>query len=71
MARPPRFPVKLEFFTTEAQFAALEALESSSMLTKSDHLRQATNWYLQQLGALPRAAPINGHAVVRSPEPAQ
>jgi hypothetical protein len=66
MARPPRFPMKVEFWTTPEQFAALETLEANSLLNKSDHLRQACDWYLRQLGALPmqRSAPNGGHQAV-------
>jgi hypothetical protein len=57
MARPQRFPMKVEFWTTAEQFAALEALEANSMLNKSDHLRQGMDFYLRQLGVVkPRPA---------------
>jgi hypothetical protein len=63
MARPPRFPMKVEFWTTAEQVAALEALEQNSLLNKSDHLRQACAWYLQQMGVAPqRPARPNGGA---------
>jgi hypothetical protein len=58
MARSPRFPVKCEFFTTEEQYEALQTLEQHSLLTKSDHLRQALNAHLMHLGW----KPANGNA---------
>jgi hypothetical protein len=33
--------MKVEFWTTPEQFAALESLEANSLLNKSDHLRHA------------------------------
>jgi hypothetical protein len=68
MARAQRFTVKLEFFTTEQQFAALEALEASTMLTKSDHLRQAMNLYLRQLGMMPSRPVANGQMAHPAPQ---
>jgi hypothetical protein len=58
MARPQRFSIKMEFWTTPEQSAALEALEAQSMLSKSDHLRQAMNLYLRQLGMISAPRPI-------------
>ncbi|WP_316174715.1 MULTISPECIES: hypothetical protein [unclassified Bradyrhizobium] len=52
MAKKPRFPIKLEFWTTPEQYAALELLAEISLIDRSDHLRQAVNIYLMQQGAI-------------------
>jgi len=57
---PRRFPMKIQFATTEAHAAALETLAANSLLDQSDHLRQALDWYLQQMGALRPRQMMNG-----------
>ncbi|NPU12043.1 hypothetical protein HL666_14825 [Bradyrhizobium sp. 83002] len=52
MAKQPRFPIKLEFWTTPEQFDALQVLAEASLMDRSDHLRQALNVHLMQHGAL-------------------
>jgi hypothetical protein len=61
MARPQRFPMKVEFWTTAEQFAALESLEANSLPNKSDHLRQACDWYLRQMGLMKPRQPNGQH----------
>jgi hypothetical protein len=57
-----RFPMRVIFSTTEAHAAALERLAANSLLDQSDHLRQALDWYLQQMGALRPRPMVNGQA---------
>jgi hypothetical protein len=63
MARQQRFPVRLEFWTTEAQLQGLELLTADSLSDKATHLRQALQMYFRHCGvvASPRPAqPVNG-----------
>ena len=64
MGRPPsRLTRRVEFWTTEAQADAIDALNDGGLLGKADHLRLMVDWYLQQraANAAPRPAqPTNG-----------
>jgi hypothetical protein len=63
MSRPQNKPVRLEFYTSEAQFAALELLTADGLSDRSVHIRQALALYLRHLGINPPsrpAAPLNG-----------
>ena len=55
MAKPQRFPDRIEFWTTPEQAEAIARLGSSGIWNRSDHLRFACELYLQRL--TPRAAP--------------
>lgn len=57
--RPQRFPVKFEFWSTEAQLAGLERLTADGLTDRASHLRQALQMYLR------------AHGIVSSPQPAQ
>jgi hypothetical protein len=59
MARPQRFPRKLEFWTSDTQGDAIDRLEASGLLNRADHLRQAVDYYLRAL-APPRPVAPNG-----------
>jgi hypothetical protein len=64
MARPQRFPNKIEFWTTDLQLQGLELLTSDGLTDKASHMRQALQMYLRACGvtSAPRPAqPINGH----------
>jgi len=64
MSRPQRFPIRLEFWTTDLQLQGLELLTSDGLSDKANHLRQALQMYLRYCGvvASPRpASPLNGH----------
>ena len=64
MARPQRFPNKVEFWTNDQQLQGLELLTSDGLSDKANHLRQALQMYLRYCGvvAAPRPAqPVNGH----------
>ncbi|MGJ4928608.1 hypothetical protein ACQR1I_14215 [Bradyrhizobium sp. HKCCYLS2038] len=52
MAKPPRFPIKLEFWTTPEQYDALVLLAEASLMDRSDHLRQALHAHLTHHGAI-------------------
>ncbi|MEH2547133.1 hypothetical protein V1283_003778 [Bradyrhizobium sp. AZCC 2262] len=61
MARPQRFPVKFEFWSTEQQLAGLEMLCSDGLSDKATHLRQALAMYLRAAGISQKPAqPANG-----------
>jgi hypothetical protein len=63
MARQRRFECYIEFWTTPQQAEAFDALQASSLLTKSDLYRLAFDNFLRQQGVLP-ARPmqsVNGH----------
>jgi hypothetical protein len=63
MSKPQRFPIKLEFWSTEQQLQGLELLCSDQLTDKASHLRQALQMYLRHFGivAAPRPAPsVNG-----------
>jgi hypothetical protein len=57
MSRAPRFSRKVEFYTTEMQADAFDALAANGLLNRSDHYRQAFEFYLPQLDALPPTPP--------------
>jgi hypothetical protein len=65
MARIRKFPCHIEFWTTEEQAAAFDALAQSQLLNRSDFYRLAFDSYLRSIGALPAPQPItpraNGH----------
>jgi len=64
MARPQRFPNKIEFWTNDQQLQGLELLTSDGLSDKANHLRQALQMYLRYCGvaSAPRPAqPLNGH----------
>ena len=64
MARPQRFPNKIEFWTNDEQLLGLELLTSDGLSDKANHLRQALAMYLRHFGisSAPRPAqPVNGH----------
>jgi hypothetical protein len=64
MARPQRFPNKIEFWTTDQQLQGLELLTSDGLSDKASHMRQALAMYLRHFGinSAPRPAqPLNGH----------
>jgi hypothetical protein len=60
MARAPRFPNKIEFWTTDQQLQGLELLSSDGLTDKATHMRQALKFYLRSLGVAPQAQ-LNGH----------
>jgi hypothetical protein len=63
MARPQRFPNKIEFWTNDEQLQGLELLTSDGLSDKANHLRQALAMYLRHFGisSAPRPAqPLNG-----------
>ncbi len=62
MAKKQLYPIRLEFWTSEEQFAALQLLADASLIDRASHLRTALNTYLAQLGAIAaiRQQP-NGH----------
>jgi hypothetical protein len=63
MARPQRFPNKVEFWTNDQQLQGLELLTSDGLTDKAGHLRQALAMYLRACGIItaPRPAPtVNG-----------
>ena len=61
MSRPRRYPVKAEFWTTEAQWSALELLCADGLSDKATHLRQALAMYLRAAGIAPKTTPpMNG-----------
>ena len=62
MSKPRRFPVKVEFFTTEEHEAAFNALAASGLLTKSDFYRLAFDTFLRRQGAMTPKPMPNGHA---------
>jgi hypothetical protein len=51
MARKRKFSHYIEFWTTPEQFAAFDALQADGLLNKSDHYRQAFEFYLRALAA--------------------
>ncbi|WP_426418473.1 hypothetical protein [Bradyrhizobium genosp. A] len=53
MAKPRRFPVIIEFYTTEEHGAAFDALAANGLLTKSDLYRLSFDTFLRQQGMLP------------------
>ncbi len=62
MAKQQRFPIKLEFWTNEAQYEALCLLAEASLVDRSAHLRTALAAYLAQHGAIAALRPHqNGH----------
>jgi hypothetical protein len=63
MARLPRFPNKVEFWTTDEQFKGLELLCADGLTDRASHVRQALAMYLRACGitVAPRPAqPANG-----------
>ena len=60
MPRPQRFPIKLEFWSTEAQLNGLELLTADGLSDKATHLRQALAMYLRHFGIAPQPARPNG-----------
>jgi hypothetical protein len=63
MARPQRFPNKIEFWTNDDQLQGLELLCSDGLTDKASHMRQALQMYLRHFGiaATRPAQPANGH----------
>ncbi|WP_315737961.1 ribbon-helix-helix domain-containing protein [Bradyrhizobium sp. SZCCHNR1093] len=72
MAKKPRFPIKLEFWTSPEQYEALQLLADASLMDRSDHLRQAVHAYLANHGAIAavRQQQTNGAAHHTSTESA-
>ena len=61
MARPQRFPNKVEFWTNDTQLRGLELLCADGLSDKASHLRQALAMYLRAAGIAPaRPAATNG-----------
>jgi hypothetical protein len=60
MARKRKFSHYIEFWTTPEQFAAFDALQADGLLNKSDHYRQAFEFYLRALAAS-KPTQSNGH----------
>jgi hypothetical protein len=61
MARPQKFPNKIEFWTNDQQLQGLELLTSDGLTDKASHMRQALQMYLRQFG-IASARPVpNGH----------
>ena len=48
--RPQRFPVKIEFWSTEAQLRGLELFTADGLSDKATHLWQALQMYLRHFG---------------------
>jgi hypothetical protein len=70
MARPQRFPNKIEFWTNDEQLHGLELLTSDGLSDKANHLRQALAMYLRHFGisSAPRPVqPANGHQAAGVP----
>jgi len=63
MARPQRFPNKIEFWTNDEQLQGLELLTSDGLSDKANHLRQALAMYLRHFGisSAPRPAQPANH----------
>jgi hypothetical protein len=61
MSRLARFPVKLEFWTTEAQLQGLELLTGDGLTDKASHLRQALALYLRHFGITSTPQPNGQH----------
>jgi hypothetical protein len=59
MSTKPKFDARLTFWTTPEVADAFEALAARSLLSVSDHLRDATHTYVSSRGLL---APQNGGA---------
>jgi hypothetical protein len=64
MARPTRFPVLVQYYSTEEHEAAFNALAANGLLTKSDYHRLADEQFLRQQGMPSRPRPManNGQA---------
>jgi hypothetical protein len=60
MSRPQRFPVKIEFWSTEQQLQGLELLTADQLSDKATHLRQALQMYLRHCGVVTAPRPANG-----------
>jgi hypothetical protein len=60
MARAPRFPNKIEFWTNDQQLQGLELLASDGLTDKATHMRQALKFYLRHLGIAPAPQQSNG-----------
>ena len=50
MARPQRYPYKVEFWTTAAQWDALQSLTADQLTDTATQMRQALAMYLRTLG---------------------
>lgn len=66
MARVQRFPVKLEFWTTEEQLAGLELLCSDQLTDKPTRLREALKMLLLYNGINPAPRPAAPNGVHRA-----
>src|SRR5947208_3061722 len=62
MARPQRYPQKVEFWTTQQQWDALQLLTADQLTDTATQMRQALSLYLRHLGitVAPRPAQPNG-----------
>jgi hypothetical protein len=60
MARAPRFPNKIEFWTNDQQLQGLELLTSDGLSDKASHMRQALQLYLRQFGIASTRPAANG-----------
>ena len=59
MARPQRYPYKIEFWTTPQQFEGLQLLTADQLTDTATQMRQALSFYLRHLGIAPaRPAPV-------------
>lgn len=61
MARPQRFPNKIEFWTNDQQLQGLELLCGDGLSDKASHMRQALAMYLRHFGI--SSAPRPAHAL--------
>jgi hypothetical protein len=63
MARPIKFPNRIEFWTNDLQLQGLELLCSDGLTDKASHMRQALAMYLRACGIIAAsrpAQPVNG-----------
>jgi hypothetical protein len=65
MARAPRFPNKIEFWTNDQQLQGLELLASDGLTDKATHMRQALKFYLRSFGVA-QPAQSNGQEKAQS-----
>jgi hypothetical protein len=50
MARPQRYPHRIEFWTTPQQYDALQLLTADQLTDTATQMRQALSCYLRSLG---------------------
>ena len=61
MARPQRFSLKEEYWTTPEQCERLDQLVAAGLLARADHHRLAMDLYLIHNGLPPLQPRPNGH----------